>query len=141
MSEMYQRLIDSYDAEEGYPAEAWIDSFESMPVTAFGPTQAEDFLVRQLPRIAETISCMQVTVSDARDDYRGAPLKRIEYITGGWSGAEDLIHAMLGQFWIKHFHTLWKRGGYFVFEVPDRSPRAASQELAHGEASEVRDDR
>jgi hypothetical protein len=46
-------------------------------------------------------------------------MKRVEYITGGWSGAEDhLIGAMLNQFWIKHYHSLWKRRGYFVFEVP-----------------------
>ncbi|MGX1418290.1 hypothetical protein AB7M43_008382 [Bradyrhizobium elkanii] len=33
---------------------------------------------------------------------------------------------MLRQFWIKHYHSLWKRGGYFVFEVPEHV-LAASQ--------------
>ena len=118
MNDVYQQLVGSYDSEEGYPSEEWIDSFQGLPATAIGPVEAADFLVNRLPDIAKTISCMQVVVSDAKDDYRDEPLKRVEYITGGWSGAEDLIHAMLGQFWIKHFHTLWKRGGYFVFDIP-----------------------
>lgn len=121
MSEVYADLIRSYDAVEGYPDETWIEKFEGLPVTVMGPTQAEDFLVNQLPNIAKTISCMQVRIEDGKDDFRGTPLKRIEFITGGWSGAEDLIHAMLKHFWIKHHHTLWKRGGYFVFEVPAHS--------------------
>lgn len=118
MADVYKDLIDSYDADEGYPSEDWIEKFEALPMPAIGPTQAADFLVNQLPTIAKTISCMQVRIEDAIDDYDRKPMKRVEYITGGWSGAEDLIGAMLGQFWIKHYHSLWKRGGYFVFEVP-----------------------
>lgn len=118
MSDEYKTLIASYESEEGYPSEAWIDAFNTLPKQAIKPAEAADFLVNRLPDIAKTISCMQVCVEDAKDDYRDAPMKRIEYITGGWSGAEDLIQAMLRQFWIGHYHSLWKRGGYFVFEVP-----------------------
>lgn len=118
MSNEYQDLIESYDSEEGYPSEEWIDKFNSLPPGSIRPNEADDFLVNRLPEIAKTISCMQVIIGDAKDDYGDRPLKRIEYITGGWSGAEDLIGAMLSQFWIKHRHSLWKRGGYFVFEVP-----------------------
>lgn len=115
----YARLIASYEAEEGYPAEAWIDRFNALNLTALAPTQAADFLVNQLPGIAKTISCMQVRIADAKDRYSDRPMKHVEYITGGWSGAEDLIGAMLRQFWIRHFHSRWERGGYYVFEVPD----------------------
>lgn len=114
----YKDLIESYEAEEGYPSADWIDKFNALKPGEIGPNDAADFLINRLPAIAETISCMQVRIEDAKDDYRGSPIKRIEYITGGWSGAEDLIGAMLGQFWINHYHSLWKRGGYFVFEVP-----------------------
>lgn len=114
----YDELVSSYESEEGYPAESWIEKFDTLDFTAVTPKQAADFLVNRLPAIAKTISCMRVIISDAKDEYAERPLKRIEYITGGWSGAEDLIHSMLRQFWIKHYHTLWKRGGYFVFDVP-----------------------
>jgi hypothetical protein len=118
MPDIYKDLIESYEAEEGYPSEKWIDRFKALPRGAITPTNAADFLVNRLPDIAKTISCMQVVITDGKDDYREEPLKRVEYITGGWSGAEDLIQAMLSQFWIGHYHSLWKRGGYFVFEVP-----------------------
>src|SRR4051812_8469172 len=111
MTNHYKHLIDSYEADGGYPADEWIDRFDSFHATLFKPWQAADFLVNRLPDIAKTISCMQVRIEDAKDDYSDKPLKRIEYITGGWSGAEALIDAMLGQFWIKHYHSLWKRGG------------------------------
>lgn len=119
MDDEYRAFIAAYDSEEGYPSDAWIDRFNTMPSFGIKPAQAADFLINRLPDIAKTISCMQVRVEDAKDDYSDRPLKRVEYITGGWSGAEDLIEAMLCQFWIKHYHSLWKRGGYFVFEVPE----------------------
>jgi hypothetical protein len=118
VADEYQGLIDTYEAAEGYPTDAWIERFEGLPLTTIDPKQAADFLVNRLPEIAKTISCMQVRIEDAKDDYSDKPMKRVEYITGGWSGAEMLIGAMLKQFWISHYHSLWKRGGYFVFEVP-----------------------
>lgn len=124
----YEALVEAYEADEGYPDEAWIERFNKLPRTAIAPTEAADFLVKRLPLIANTISCMQVRIEDGKDEFSDKPLKRIEYITGGWSGAEDLIEAMLGQFWISHYHTLWKRGGYFVFEVP-----ASALPNGHGE--------
>lgn len=132
MSDEYKALIESYDSEEGYPAEAWIEKFHALPAGTIKPDEADDFLVNQLPSIAKTISCMQVIISDAKDDYSDRPLKRVEYITGGWSGAEDLIGAMLSQFWINHRHSLWKRGGYFVFEVP-----AKALELSNGQSGDA----
>jgi len=114
----YEELMASYEAADGYPADAWIARFDALPRTAMSPTEADHFLLDRLPAIAKTISCMQVIISDAKDEVWGKPLKRIEYITGGWSGAEDLIGVMLKQLWIQQRHTMWKRGGYFVFEVP-----------------------
>jgi hypothetical protein len=118
MTDAYKALIESYDSEEGYPSKEWIEKFHALPPGSIKPDEADDFLINQLPGIAKTISCMQVIISDAKDDYSDRPLKRVEYITGGWSGAEDLIEVMLSQFWINHRHSLWKRGGYYVFEVP-----------------------
>jgi hypothetical protein len=114
----YTELLDAYEASEGYPTDAWIERFSGLPLTTITPVQAADFLVNRLPEIAKTISCMQVHVENGHSDFKVEPIKRVEYITGGWSGAEMLIGAMLGQFWIRHYHSLWKRGGYFEFEVP-----------------------
>lgn len=119
MTDVYRSLIDSYASDEGYPAEAWIAQLDALDATALDFTDAADFLTNRLPVIAETIFCLTVRVEDGKDELlRKVPVKRIEYHTGGWSGAEDLIQAMLKQFWITHFHTRWERGGHFYFEVP-----------------------
>lgn len=80
------------------------------------------------------IACMHLDLDDDRDEWTDEPVKIIRFITGGWSGAEDLIGVMLGHFWIKHFHKEWKRGGLFVFEVPERfyAARPASPKESDG---------
>jgi hypothetical protein len=118
-TETYRNLMASYASDQGYPAEAWIEWFDALDALAFDFMDAADFLIHRLPSIAETISCLTVRIEDGKDELlRKVPVKRIEYHTGGWSGAEDLIQAMLKQFWIAHFHTRWERGGHFYFEVP-----------------------
>jgi hypothetical protein len=87
---------------------------------------------RILPTITETTTPQQlveeiaatdgmtaygrVIVTDA--EYDGAPVKRVELITGGWSDNEQLIEEL------KHtsFRFLWwsssHRGGLHIYEVP-----------------------
>lgn len=121
MSDDISEFLAAYDAVEGYPKVEWIERFNKLAPTDFGPHAAARFLVSSLPEIAETISCVSVTVEDGKDELlQRDDVKKVEYHTGGWSGAEDLINAMLRQFWISHFHTVWRRGGHFYFEVPVR---------------------
>jgi hypothetical protein len=121
MTEAYRDLIASYDSDEGYPAGPWIEKFEALDRFALDPQAAAAFLTCDILPIVATISCVRVDIENGRDElFRDEPVKRIEYHTGGWSGAEDLIEAMLKQFWISHFHTRWERGGHFYFEVPSK---------------------
>lgn len=124
----YTDIVGSFEAEEGYPAEPWIDAFNALHITAFNPQEAADFLVNRLPELKKSISCMSVEIAEGKDRWTNAPLTLVEYHTGGWSGAEDLIEAMLGQFWIRHYHTTWHRGGHFYFEVPDSALPSRRQE-------------
>lgn len=110
--------LNKLDAEDGYLTDEYLDYLRD---TKF--ESAEDagrFMVHELPVICEHIACMHLDLDDDRDEWTDEPVKIIRFITGGWSGAEDLIGVMLGHFWIKHFHKEWKRGGLFVFEVPER---------------------
>ncbi len=117
------KTMDWFECEDGYPVGA---SLERLRKHEFDHDGAADFLVNQLPEIIEGISCCVVRVEDSKEALYGpgeiklieSDMKLIEFHTGGWGGAEDLINAILGRFWINYFHTKWERGGHFHFEVP-----------------------
>jgi hypothetical protein len=108
--------LPEFDSDEGYLTDEWLEAFRSMELS---PRDAARFVVDYFPQAVELLSCAEVEVEDGLD-FLGKPVKRVDFWTGGWSGAEDLIAAMLGHFWIKHLHTAWQRGGRFQFEVPTR---------------------
>lgn len=41
----------------------------------------------------------------------------LELITGGWSGNEDIIKALLKNLMFSYWYSEWKRGGYHKFEI------------------------
>ena len=118
-SQVHQRPIEWFECEDGYPMDDSIERLQEhvSDMGRFGPREAADFMVRQLPIICNQISAMTLSVEDGKTDF-GDPAWMIEYHTGGWSGAEDLIAAMQSSFWIQQMHTKWTRGGHFDFEVP-----------------------
>lgn len=62
------------------------------------------------------------------------PVRVLHISTGGWSGNEDLISAMAGNFiaWGQTFY-IHKRGGHYEFRYPDhtRSRRNEAQRSSH----------
>lgn len=108
-------LMAEFEAEEGYPVDEWIEKLQAFP---FDPHSAARFLVDHFIEISRQISCCVVEVTDSTDEVIYHPAKMIYFATGGWSGAEDLIGTMLTHFWIRHFYSMWKRGGAYWFEVP-----------------------
>jgi len=51
--------------------------------------------------------------------YRGK--RKLRLSTGGWSGNEDLISAILSNLWLKSLamqYASWTRGGHYYFEIP-----------------------
>lgn len=54
--------------------------------------------------------------------YSGSQLLQVEMITGGWSGNESLVNALLENTMIRHFcYVEWKTGGYHKFEIKPES--------------------
>lgn len=106
--------------DDGYPEEASIKRLDAWGARPIGMEiwAAARFLAYDFPAISDQIACCRV---ETRDDPK-EPEKylRVEFVTGGWSGAEDLIGSMLKHFWINHCHDKWERGGFFSFEVPKR---------------------
>lgn len=88
-----------------YPDEAEMAALETMP--AF--TRADCLKVLEA---AESIWIRVGTVTRLCDEFR--------FITGGWSGNEDILDA-LGKNFV-FWSQCWKsshRGGKFVFELPE----------------------
>lgn len=119
MSE-YEALIAEVDGDGGYLDDEWLERFAALEVS---PAQAVTFLLSDLPKVKQYISTMALRYSTVDDDVYNR-CTQVEYITGGWSGSEDLIDLILQKFWIAHFHSRWERGGYFVFLVPEKQAEA-----------------
>lgn len=53
-----------------------------------------------------------------KDKWSGKPILEVELHTGGWSGNEDIINALLEN---KHFsmcwYSKWEKGGHYYFEI------------------------
>lgn len=99
---------------EGYPTDEWLDALAAHKMDF---RAAARFLVEGFPAACAEIACCRVTVTDAINDFDDPGIE-IEFVTGGWSGAEALIGTMLADFSIKHFHRRWEAGGLYVFFVP-----------------------
>jgi len=106
-------LISGVESADSYLADAWLERLRAFEFTC---RDAAHFLV-WLPNIKRHLACAQIDLQRARTDL-GKPTELLEFNTGGWLGAENLIGAMLGHFWIKYFHTKWSRGGHYSFEIP-----------------------
>lgn len=102
--------------EDGYLTDEWLDA---LGAADFDFAEAADFLVNVLPAACEQMSCCGVKVNDGAS-VSGAPVKLVEFWTGGWSGAEELIGVALQKITVKMWQVQWRRGGHYWFEVPAR---------------------
>jgi hypothetical protein len=120
--------------DNGYPT-AEDDDFLAYAGLPLDFQRAAEFILTELPRAAEHC-CAWCGVTDAVD-FMDHPVKRIEFSTGGWSGAESLIGFIESRFDTRHFMESWRRGGHYVFEIPRRAYFASSGE-AFGRDGETR---
>lgn len=104
-------MIPEADFEDGYPTEEFLNALDCADVNY---EEAKKILTEYLPSWCENISCCWIKISDKPNSN----VKKIEFSTGGWSGAEDLISILLKKIYIQMFYAAWQRGGHFTFEVP-----------------------
>jgi hypothetical protein len=98
---------------DGYLEDEWLETLRRRP---FSAKEAAQFLVETFPKAVRLMWCPSVEVTEESDGIQDC--WKIRFATGGWSGAEELIDAVLAHFWMRHHHTVWKRGGLYIFEVP-----------------------
>jgi hypothetical protein len=113
MSETLFNLISGVESSDCYLTDAWLDRFRAFGVL---PQDGAQFLA-WLPNIKPYLACCTINRNHGETDL-GSSAEFIEFHTGGWSGAEELIAVMLEHFWIRYFHTKWTRDGHFCFIIP-----------------------
>lgn len=108
-------IIPSLEIDkDGYPDEGIIEEIRALPFE-----HARQFLREDFPLLAKELPCSSIRVKEVQDDdsLHGKELEII-FTTGGWSGCEDFISAVLGNFLLRVYYWQWNRGGRHVFRVP-----------------------
>lgn len=117
--------------EDGYPTD---DSLKRLGSVNFEPPYAAQFLYEEFEQIVNQIPCASIWFVEGKD-ILDHPNTLIHFTTGGWSGAESLIGVLLSNFWIKHYHCMWKRGGLYVFDIPVSARIQKEKEKQNAEKS------
>lgn len=108
----YEKLPEELLDSEGYPTKEWISFIEqykpdkSLPIENFvGFVLVDGWHMQEWGfRLGKK--------------YRGK--RKLELHTGGWSGNEDIIGAILSNISLTHFemiYTMWRAGGHYYFEI------------------------
>ena len=113
-------MIEIAIDQDHYPTENFLKSLERYAWESDDiVVAAEEILLEILPEAAKRMEICQCRIKDSVHEYTGRKVKQIEFVTGGWSGAEDLIEAILSTPARMLYYKEWRRGGYHLFEVPE----------------------
>lgn len=120
--------------EDGYPSE-----WACERIAMIGPDLAAAWLVDVLPEWWEECGHgfpPRVKLGPTEDFWRPGQLDyTIRLSTGGWSGLESIIGAVEGSFWLMHFLGNRRRGGHYMFVVPESNYVQSKAHLEAGKAA------
>jgi hypothetical protein len=102
---------EDLEIEDGYPSDARVDEIGCVSIR-----DAVRWLRDVLPHAINALPCGRATVEPFDD--RGRSMLRITVITGGWSGVESIVYAVLDHTVMRQFVTEQHCGGLYVLEVP-----------------------
>lgn len=107
------------DVEDGYPSEERVEEIRMVAAV-----DARRWLHDEFPFLWGSLPCGSVEVREAKDIV-DRPARRIRVATGGWSGCEDVIYAVLGHFMMATYCKERHSGGAYVFVVPHEERKDA----------------
>lgn len=107
MNEVPDRLLDA----DGYPTPEWLKYIS-------------DYTDKVMP-IMQFVQCVLIdgwhfSEWGFRLHRTRNGIRKLELHTGGWSGNEETIMAILGNIYLTHFkmqYVKWTRGGHYYFEI------------------------
>jgi hypothetical protein len=107
---------DDLEIEDGYPSDARVGEIGCVSIR-----DARRWLRDVMPAAINALPCGGAEVEPSVDAFGKASL-RITVVTGGWSGVETIIDAVLDHFVMRMCLRETKSGGRYVFEVPADDP-------------------
>lgn len=99
------------EMDYGYPSETRVREIELVAAV-----DAERWIRDALPGIWRAIPCTFLE-EGATTDILDRPAVQIRLATGGWSGAEYVIHAVLRNRWLAAYCRERRSGGGYTFVV------------------------
>ena len=99
--------------EYGYPPDEWLASIrDARPTMA----EAAQWMRETLPDLVGKVGYGRV----AFDTYSTptGPVHELRIATGGWSGMEDFLSAVMSNVALAYYWQSTHRGGLYVFQVP-----------------------
>jgi hypothetical protein len=103
--------MHDYTDELGYPTQELLDRIKNY---TYEEMSALDFMVN----VIKPCWMYDDWGFVLRKKYKG--VRRLELHTGGWSGNEMIVNAILTNMWLTHFqmrYVMWRVGGHFYFEI------------------------
>lgn len=104
------------DVDDGYPSERAIES-----VKTIGRKDATRWMQECFADMANELPCSFVGITSKNG------VAEVSFSTGGWSGCEEFIRAVLGNFWLRRHLVTERCGGHYKFEVKEPVRRRADQ--------------
>ena len=105
------------EVEGAYPSE---EKVEEIRLIAW--KDARRWLHDEFPRLWASVSFRDGVDVEETTSTAGQPALKIRVATGGWSGCEDVIDAVLSHFALRHYLRETLSGGAYTFIVPHEDP-------------------
>ncbi len=102
---------EDLEIDDGYPSDARVEEIGLVCVL-----DARRWLRDVMPSAINALPCGHAEVEPSTE--YGQPSVRITVTTGGWSGVESVVYAVLDHPIMRRCLVERRRGGLYVFEVP-----------------------
>lgn len=121
---------------DGYPDEASLEEWAKDDGAVCWTRYAK--LVASLPEVMAPCPYATVTSQWTTEKYSEKPELEVEFHTGGWSGAESVIDAVLNIAGVRMlYYERWERGGHHWFRVPASQLKNTKYKPPKREAGDV----
>ncbi len=97
----------------GYLSDNFIEE-----IAMIGYADSYQWLLNEFPKIAKILPYATINIEIIHTLDGLQKEKEIHFSTGGWSGNEDFINAIINHVFLRQYLKLQQAGGHYVFKIP-----------------------